>query len=824
MKEFITFSALEIPIYGGKANHLALLFQSKFNVPNGFIVPAKILEEELGLLLGNQDGDFSETRQLVEDNITIFDPVIKKAWQFSETFFGENLSLAIRSSVNLEDGATTSFAGQFTTVLEVKDFKSFQKGFIACLLSKYDEAPLAYCESNAINPDKLQINIIIQEMVDADYSGVCFSVNPMTGNEKEMVIEAVNGLGENLVQGHVTPNTYTVNWYEGKIVSSNQENDLVLADKLIDLIVDESLKIQQYFGLAQDIEWAFKDGKLYILQARPLTAMHFDTKYDWTNADLKDGGISSEITTPFMYKLYEYAFETTMSPYLKSVKIHPPYQPDKWFTQFMLFSYWNLTATKDGVKKIPGFIEREFDEDLGVKPKYKGKGEVTGLSVKSVFQGVQILMAINKSIKKTIKNATNELAEIDRIIEKNKKIEWALLNDEGFIKQAQILIEKDYLKVEGSYFVVIYNNSNFTILFKDLLKKKNKKGRIHYLKLITGLQNLSHLQPSFSLWKISRLIRNDAAALTYYNQYSTQQISADYLDQKEIPLRAQLETFIDTYGFHSEKELNLLVPHWHENPEQAISTLLDLLEKKDSESIIEQNKRQEVVFLDEFQKIKSKKLRKEVLKHRHFLWLREAYRDRSTQLYDIIRKVYLIAGERLCSKEILNTPEDVFFAYPRDIKALFDKSTVHLNELKNNKIIFKSFRNFDRPNEIWNNQSNISNQIASDLDSLTGIACSYGVVEGEVYVAMSVKEATEMPKGKIMVTQFTDPAWTVYFSKIIGLITETGGMLSHGAIISREYGIPAVLGVNNITKTIKTGDVVRLDGNMGSVEIISSLD
>ena len=105
---------------------------------------------------------------------------------------------------------------------------------------------------------------------------------------------------------------------------------------------------------------------------------------------------------------------------------------------------------------------------------------------------------------------------------------------------------------------------------------------------------------------------------------------------------------------------------------------------------------------------------------------------------------------------------------------------------------------------------------------MKGIACSYGIIEAEVFIAKTTKDADTMPEGKILVTQFTDPAWTVYFSKIKGLITETGGILSHGAIISREYGIPAVLGVSNSTNKLKTGDMVRLNGSNGIIEIINS--
>jgi len=822
MNQFISFSNIKELKYGGKANNLALLFQNKFRVPDGFVISSKLIEKELQQIIKDETLSLSEIKEKITQNKEVFNELISESWQFSNELFEKDFEIAVRSSANLEDGSDFSFAGQFTSVLQVDNFGSYKNAFITCLLSKYNEEAHSYCLSNHIDPKKLQLNIVVQEMVQADYSGVCFSVNPMTGNEKEMIIESVSGLGEKLVQGQETPNTHLVNWYEDLIEMQNQGNQQVLSDSFLKEIVEESLKIQQYFGLAQDIEWAIKGEKLYILQARPLTAIQFKTKYDWTNADLKDGGVSSEIATPFMYKLYEYAFVSTMSPYLKSVKIHPPYEPDQWYRQFMLYSYWNLTATKDGVKKIPGFIEKEFDEDLGITPIYNGKGHITKTNLKSIFQGIQILLAINKSIKNTIKNAKSELARIDAIIHKNKTLNWSDLNDEKFVKASLNLVKNDYINVEGSYFVVIYNNSNLTTLFKDLLEKKNKTGKLQYLKLITGLQNLSHLQPSFFLWNLSRKILKDKEAFDFFNKNTAKEISASFLSKKELPFKKELQEFIDKYGFHSEKELNILTPNWHENPEQAIGTLKSLLKKTDDENLLQQNENQKKIFEEEFSKIKSNELRKEIIKHRYFLWLREEYRDRSSKMYDIIRSVYLEAGKRLVKKGILQEVSDIFFVEPKDIKSLFNKDKQLLQNLENNKIIFRSFRNFKPPNEIWSREVSIDSKLLESSNTLKGIACSFGIVEGKVFVAKSVKEAANMPEGMIMLTQFTDPAWTVHFSKIIGLVTETGGILSHGAIISREYGIPAILGVKNATKTFKTGDLVRIDGGSGLIELIET--
>lgn len=819
MATFHSFHDLPNDNFGGKANSLAALFTHGFRVPNGFVVPASEIEQVFVQFTNNTRMPAAEKRVVVESYPSHFTPLIQETWEHTKRFFDGPIDVAIRSSINLEDGSTFSFAGQFTTVLHVTNFEDFTAAMLACIGSTYNQVALSYCHSNDIDCEQLRVNLVIQKMVDPDHAGVCFTVNPLTGNEKEILIESIDGLGENLVQGTATPSSYKVNWFDDTVTFINQVQVSQLSDEAITLVVDEALKIQQLYGYPVDIEWAIKENELYILQARPMTAIRFDTQYDWTNADLKDGGIASEIATPFMYSLYEQAFVSTMSPYLKSVKIHPKETPDLWFTQYMLYAYWNLTAVKDGVKKIPGFIEREFDNDLGIDPQYEGKGHVTKTNLRSIVNGLQVLFALKKSIKETLKTAPAELTRIEGIIAHYANIDVHSLSNDALLQTATTLIHKHFLEVEGTYFRFIYTNSNNTTLFKEYLDKKNKSGKIEYLNLITGLQNVSHLRPSYELWSLSRVIRASEHR-DFITRRSAETLCADYLAGTSFPFRENLEALIHKYGYKSEKELHILVPNWNQQPMQVFATLKSFMDKEDTESSILQNERQHAIFEQEFAKIGSNKMRNAILQHRQFLWYREEFRDRSSQMYGVIRTYFCEMGERLKAQGILAEVEDLFFLSPKEGIELFGGKHELLDLIRKNKIIFQSFRNFDRPNEIWRTQRGVSKKKPATGNLLQGIACSNGIVEGEVYIARSVAEANEMPNGMIMVTKFTDPAWTLYFAKIKGLVTETGGMLSHGAIISREYGIPAVLAVPDALSRLKSGSKIRLNGNDGTIEIL----
>jgi phosphohistidine swiveling domain-containing protein len=799
MNLFTPFTKIVEPVFGGKANNLGELLSNGFNVPDGFVISAKKIES-------------ANTKQL--------DEIIVKAWDFTVSQFGDGSEVAVRSSVNMEDGPIHSFAGQFSSYLSINNLASFNEAVLNCVASKQNPNATAYCKQKGLNPDDLEINVIVQKMVLADYSGVCFTVNPMSGKAKELVIESVAGSGKKLVEGITTPSNYIVNWYHNKITSKTTESIHNLTPELLKNITESCLAIQQHYGTPQDIEWCLLNGEFYTLQSRPLTTIKFETEFDWTNADLKDGGIASEITTPLMYSLYENAFEGTMPPYLKSVKIHPPYKPSKWFTQFLMYSYWNLSALKDGAKKIPGFIEKEFDNDLGITPNYTGNGHVTKLGLKNIIQGISILFAIKKQIAISLNNAPQQLKDFDELIKEYSVTKWNELDFNQLTSSIHKLLTSDYPLIEGGYFKIIYDNSNNTTLFKDAFNKTNKTNGYEYLKLIAGIQGLSHLKPSFEVWELSRLIRKDANAVAFFNGTSTEELVKKFRERKEIPFKKKIDAIIGKYAYHSEKELNLLTPNWDQNPAQIYTSIKHFIAKEDRESIIVQNNEQLKVYENELAKVKSNSLKKKIVQHRQLLWLREEFKDRSTQLYHIIQKAALALGNELSVKGILSKNEDIFFLDLKQILNITTETTDAKNTVSANKIIFKSFRNFDRPNEVWRGKQVSKPLTSSNSTFLEGIPCSQGVVEGDIYIASTIKEAEQMPMGKIMVTKFTDPAWTMYFPSIVGLITETGGLLSHGAIISREYGVPAVLAVQGAIGKLKNGTKVVLNGSDGTIEII----
>ncbi len=753
------------------------------------------------------------------------------------------VSVAIRSSANKEDSLGHSFAGQFESYLNIRHVDDAVVAIKKCWASLYGEKVLAYCRNKHLPHADIKLSVIIQGMVDSASSGVVFTANPLTGKDTQMVIEAVKGLGEALVQGSVMPDMYASDWYQNKIEIKRsgeqhqylqyanlgsglewkqlQAEEPVLNESQISALTSECLKVQAYYGQPLDIEWAFANGNFFILQARPLTSIQFDTENDWTNADLKDGGISSSITTPMMYSLYEFIFESTMPAYFKELHIFPKKPFKKWFSSWFGYSYWNMEAAKEGAKQIPGFIERNFDRSLGIEPDYEGKGHVTRFTPASILRGIRILLATNNSIRQRESVCRQTIVNIDVYFKELDAMEQQQMDTGALLKQFDDMVRNKYLLMEGMYFYTIYDNSNAATFCQEAVDKLNKKSskKIQYLNLVAGLSNLSHLRPSYELWELSRKLRKDQNAVTYYTQHTVDDISRQVLSDLDFPFKAEVWQFIQKYAHHSLRELDLTVPNWDEDPAQAIDMLKAFLKMEDDMSPLEHNKKQVDIFHKELSGIKNKGLHKKVETHRQLLWWREEMRDHSSRFYARLRKILLLIGQRLQAEGKFSQADDVFFL---EFGQLLKMETFNYKDIiKKNRMFHQSFRHFNKPNEILRKQGGSINKQELDVNGLYhGIAGSGGIISGRAVNIESIYEADSINEGDILVTKFTDPAWTPYFSRIAGLVTETGGMLSHGAVVSREYGNPAVLAVKQACAIIRSGDIIEVDGYAGTVKMI----
>ncbi len=820
-----TLNAVEV---GNKAAFLSLMKSSGFNVPSGIVLGNDIFKKTVS---ANDNKHKADTllKELTKSNAKETSDKISEFYSSLELHdevkaeIGENINpqkkYAVRSSGIKEDLSGFSFAGQYDTFINVSGIDEIASAVIKCYLSAYSETVLSYIAANELSADEIGMAVIIQEMIDSEVSGVAFTVNPTSGCDKEIFIEAAKGQGENLVSGKVAAERYSYNWWNKAITFSSGK---LLSDDNIKEIADIALRIQQFFGYPCDIEFAYKNGILYILQARAITKILYgDIKDQWTTADFKDGGVSATVCTPYMWSLYEYIWESELRKFLVESKILKPSELEKKLgDMFYGRPYWNLSVVKSAMAKVPGYKERDFDSELGVKITYDGDGVTTSVTPKTLVDIATMALAQKKIVKERRDNAENLKAEL-----LNTYSDYFANKDNDFsadeIKSEwKKLIFIDYLKSESTYFRQIFINTIHQSLYKDKILKHTTKGG--YFTLIGGLDNISHLLPFYDMWEISRSIRNDENAFAFWTNTSTSEIAEKI---GSVPYGEKVLQYIEKFGYHSKKELDVTYPSFYED----ISTIIDDVKSTcalgDECSPETDSLRLREDFSKEMEKVKKKisasayrKFEKNVDEMRKLLWWREEFRDVSTRFYCIIRAYTLRLAETLFNEKFISDKNDIWFAKIEDIRNLLDnsiKKEEFVRIIERNKVYYSSFKNFISENEIGSTFANISSSASGK--ALCGIGCSCFKATGTARVIHSLDETDRLCEGDILITKFTDTGWTGKFAMLGGIVTEYGGILCHAAIVSREYGIPCVVCTENATKLIKDGETITINGETGEI-------
>lgn len=850
--------------YGHKANSLIELMALGLPVPNAWGLSTMAYDS---FIRDNQIVIYSPLERSKEIKEFILEGNLSKALcaQLEKCIsFDSHQTYAIRSSGVLEDMPGASFAGLYESFLYISNMDDLVSAIKRCYASVFDPRVIRYCQSKRLSLDHLKMSVIIQEMVHAQASGVTFSLDPVKGHDTTMLIEAIYGVGEYLVSGQATPDRYRYDWYNEQIkesviedkshmmvrsaiypfielkeVDTQIRNRPVLSENQIKQLGQMVLEIQTAKGFPVDVEWAIENNNLYILQSRPITCFATSgISGQWTTADFKDGGVSSAVCSSYMWSLYQYIWNNTLPQYLNKVGLISKKQLDQnWGQMFWGRPFWNAGEVKKGLRSLPGFNEVDFDKDLGVET--QEIGWPTSLTLKGLIKGINVLFRLDKSFKKRINENLKTFPVIQNLITSLLQTDFKKMNDHDLFDTYKAIVSKHYFLVESSYFNHIFDNSNVKTLFKESLDKWSKKYHIliNQLDLIKGLTDLSHLRATTDLWNISRMIRSNDDALHYWLTSSSELLVANFYSNKDEHLFPVVRQYVETYKYKSAKELDITVPCIDEDPGFLIKQLLSYLVLENAQGPQLRTTLQHQQFCqtkDQFLSALpfrvSKKVSKKIEQMRTFLWWREELRNESTKMYYILRKITLEVGHRLVKNERLTRPDDLFDLPWQSVIELIKNNEIqrHLSLMKKNKQYYMSFKNFTPPmdfgNSNFNNslQSNpVSFDISEELDAsfykVTGIACGPGKITGRVRVIHSIDDINLIQQGEILVTKFTDPAWTPVFGLISGVITETGGVLSHAAVISREYGIPSVLAVKNATQIFQSGDEILLNGHEGMI-------
>jgi rifampicin phosphotransferase len=841
---------------GGKAENLFRLKEYGFNIPDWIVIPLEILSD---IFQYESIGRENKLESLAAE-------IVK--------YFGETDLFAVRSSAAGEDGDDLSYAGMFESYLYVT---SAQLG--EHIKKVWNSASAERVSSYRLSgkTDKgTGTAVIIQKMIDADIAGVGFGMNPADGNRKARVINAVYGLGEGLVSGELNADSYIISG--NKITSAIAEkthqfvfdkkhgsgttkipvhesalhNPVMDSDKIY-AVVNILNRLATEYCRPMDIEFAFNEGTLYLLQARPVTNMNRipdrNEQYIlWDNSNIIESypGVTTPLTFSFISRSYEDAYR--MFAEFLGVDREVTKQNERVFANTLgLINgrvYYNLRSWYHMLAMLPGYsINARFMEKMmGVKERFDIPESYSLSKTAAWWRIGKMVVQMYLRYRALPEERVKFMNLVDQTISRYKKINFTEKSP-GELMQLYLDFEKTLLNewkapLLNDFFAMIW----FGMLQKQCVEYKISSNPNIHNDLLCGSSDIISVQPIHRSIEIATIIASDLnfrrlfISEDPYKIWKTLLLSSDPHFQK---LKKEIDRYIDDFGERCIGELKLESISYTQEPAGFIRVLKGYIESGvtadkisgKSEELIRTRAEAELEASLKNNIIKKFRIKRTLKKARELVSARENLRYERTRAFGIVREIFTHLGKRLYAERIIASPRDIFYLTKEEIFAYIDGRSV-TTDLKGLINLRKSeserFREGPVPAERFPTYGPVYH--ANDFFSLEktepisgdlkGTGCCPGRVKARIKVVTDPRELTSL-NGDILITTSTDPGWVTLFPSASGIIVERGSLLSHSAIVSREMGIPCIVGVTGLLRTLKTGDFVEMDGGTGEIKILN---
>lgn len=803
MKYIMKFSEIkkeDVPAVGGKGANLGELFNAGFPVPDGFCITSRAFDEymEINGFAALAAGSDKLTSEKIAAGKLFQELEEEIAYYYNA--LGPNLKVAVRSSATAEDLPEASFAGQQETYLNIEGLKPLFLAVKKCFASLFSLRAEAYRKQTNFDTVKISLSVVVQTMVDSEISGVLFTVDPVSNNKNQMMLNASWGLGESIVSGKVTPDIYlydknhrcivnktlgdkklevrygTTGTEEGE-TSLEQRENFCLTEKQAIEVFELGRKTEQHFKSPQDIEWAFLHNQLYILQARPITT-------------LKENDTSQYQFTASQRAVLNNWIEHCPTP-LYPLDVAPCLLVDeaksRVFHELGISAGSELTMSEDGllsltaqkihisprILKIP-FLLKSFT-DFSIN---STRTEYSFCKIKKEFHDINSTDITGLPAKVLVRQIT-ELMELSE--------------------------ELAYIRFRYNIFPSVAVSKLIQFDLKKIDKNINEYDLLSNLSYKTWNLNLE-------LKKLSSFIHNDPKLerLFVELQGTDNRAIHDFLAGQPA-FKAMLQKFLDEYGWKSTSSYCAFGSvSWFEDLDSLFSMIRVLLHSSKNDDSPEKFQRILIKLTDRFDKKKAGRLQKRIVEIRTYHMNREESLYLIEMCYGLARRAAFELTHRF--PHLFGIPEDILYLTLDEVYQLPEQT----QGLKEKIAVRKS----NRPKNValWSGFS-IGGKI-DNQDTLTGISGNRGQCRGRVRKILTLQEFDKMQSGDILLCRYTDPSWTPLFVLASAVVSDTGGPLSHSAIVAREYNIPAVLGIGNATEQLEDGDEVLVDGNLGKVIII----
>ena len=872
---------------GGKAASLGRLLRAGFPVPAGFVLVADAvraylransLESELANLVARApealEGDI-----LARLRAGRWPDELRSALAAACASLGERMPVAVRSSATAEDSATASFAGQYLTVLNVEGLDAVLDAVLACWASLYSATALHYRRVRGGDPpagragaDDPAMAVIVQAFIPAEASGVVFTLDPVSGDRGLVLIDAAWGLGEGVVAGIVSPDHYVVRKADSAIVrremarkrvqvvpapgggTRNEElageraTEPALRDEQAVELARIALAIEDLAGAPQDVEWALAGGRIFVLQARPVTAAQtdvadappaeegwvseFDTETDpatiWTAANVQE--VMPDQLSPFGCSITKMMLEEWGTKPIERMGIRLETK-DPFSAYFYGRAFLNVTMMQEVAEQSPfGSPEAVMDQFLGQERDSNAKPQRPSLRrllryaviLPRMLWHIWQMPAEIRRAERTIQQFEQEAAA--RPFAQQSDEELMRTFDERLPRNGEVSITH----VSGAGIT----SANFEWLRRCTERWLGDEHGVLQARLCTGLAGLESAQPAYELWDLSRLVLASGQLREAFEHTDGAEIErriATLAGDKVNVFRHRLAEFLARHGHRSVMEAELSAKSWEDDLPTVFVMIRNYLAADESaaphRSEERQRREREEATRDALRRLswwRRPTFRYVLRQAQQWVGMREHTKSLMVRGIQHGRRLTRELARRMVAHGLLDDPADFYYLTWEEAKALVrgelarDEAYGHIRrrraeEERNRQVILpETFQG--RPQPLRANDRPLP-----DGHVLRGIPVSPGRVTGRARVILDPRRDATIEPGEILIAPVTDAGWTPLFIAAAGIVVDIGGSLSHGSTVAREYGLPAVVNVKHGTRMIRTGQTVTVDGTEGVV-------
>ena len=757
---------------------------------------------------------------------------------------GEHAAYAVRSSATAEDLPTASFAGQQDSYLNVVGPAAILQHVSRCWASLFTERAVTYRLRNGLDQRKVHMAVVVQQMVFPQAAGVLFTADPVTGDRKVASVEAGFGLGEALVSGLVNADVYKVR--DGEVVARavatkrlamhaspaggtreqaiepERQEQPALTDAQVVRLARLGRRIEALFGRPQDIEWCLVDDGFQIVQSRPIT-----TLFPIPAAGDRENHVYVSV-----------GHQQMMTDAMKPLGL----------------SLWQLTAFRP-MYEAGGRLFVDVTQALASPASRAGLLELLGKSDPLIGDALQSILERGEFIPSLPDESPGEPAPggAPAAIETDPAIVTELIGR----NQASIAALKRDIRTKSG-------GALFDFILADIqeLKRILFDPQSHQV-IMAGMEATWWLNEQLQAWLGEKNAADTLAQSVPHNVTSEMGLALldvadvirpypdvvaflqnvedeDFLD--ELPklaggreARDAIRAYLEKYGMRCVGEIDITKPRWSERPTTLVPMILGNIKnfepgagKRRFEQGRQEAWKKEQELLERLRaspdgERKAEETKRMIDRVRTFVGYREYPKYGMISRYFAYKQALLDEAERLLQADVLREKEDIFFLTLHELHDVVQTNQVDDQLIRQREDAFRSYQALTPPRVLTSDGEVIAGAYRRDdlpAGALVGLPVSAGTIEGRARVILDMADA-DLEAGDVLVTAYTDPSWTPLFVAIDGLVTEVGGLMTHGAVIAREYGLAAVVGVENATRLIRDGQRIRVHGTDGYVEILS---